>query len=685
MRAYPILKLSFMVLSPLLDAACDGGMPPAAGPNTIWRREWRALTYLAPLGILISFILIPVFHIYGGHRRAFLRHNPHCLDKARTPLALLSTWGGKHGQPLVLVHITDIHVNDVDGGLAKGHFRRFVRTVLPVYAPYTDAVLVTGDLVSSKEYPSYLRGLLGHHSRQIESEWQWYNATVSDTIQRLNISRWITVPGNHDTFGSSSHQFYSKYGMHHASEKRGNYSRIHRTTVRGHALIGVDATLSPSPHRPMNFFGMVRSDMNDELHRHLRIARAERIGGASIVFGHYPSGLMTRGNEIRQAFQQVDKEFPHQPSSNLYLSGHLHDLKGYARYGLQASAKSGHLELQLADMFTSGSYRILAIDHGLPAWKDLKVSQTLTRPMILVTNPPSPDLAVGGSCRASMKSTHIRFLLFPTEQPPPDALSLFIDGTAVGTAIMLESRTGGVRGSPSLVYAAPWNPRDYLSSDIHVLEVRDDSTNNILASHNFALSGHVLRSVPWSPWHVFAGAYFSLSEFDKIGRICVWCGLFFAACFAVAALLVAQRVPSGIIGLLALICTIAFGPVLITQNLTDMGGWGWVSFRSLQVRDGELRGGTDPFFSMFPLVFLSIVPSTYVLLATALSSDLSSSLVIICIRLISIAKCVLWTLNVAGAHGTAAFILSPSCTPLTLMLIQCHVMQVSMFVKRKIK
>jgi Calcineurin-like phosphoesterase len=504
---------------------------------------------------------------------------------------------------------------------------------------------------------------------------------VSETIKQLKIRKWITVPGNHDVFGSSSRRLYREYGMHPPLALNETYSRTQVTNIRGHMLFGLDAALNPSPHRPMNFFGMVTTEMEDDLLKNLREHRARGSGGASVVFGHYPSALMASGKAIGRAFAQVDAEFPLQPSSNMYLSGHLHDLKGYARHGLQASSNLGHLELQLPDMFTTGSYRILVVDHGLPTWKDFRLSEQFERLTILVTNPTGSAVSVAGACYAALKSTHVRFLVFPNRQRLPEGFAVAIDGISVGIARRLAHDN---EESTGVVYAVPWNSREYYGDKrSHVLEVRDQSSNEVLLRHVFTLSGQLVRIEQWARWNAFVGAFFSLSEFDKIARTCVWLGLSSATCICLVTLFILQRLCHGPVGILICSCAMMVGPLLVSQDLTEQGGWGWISLRMVNVKEGALKGGVDPYFSMFLIVFTSIVPSAYLCLVAAVCPDLTLSFLIRCTSALSCAQCVRWVLTIAGAHGIRASIISPSCVPLLITLINCHTSQMRLPIKRK--
>ena len=65
------------------------------------------------------------------------------------------------------------------------------------------------------------------------------------------------------------------------------------------AFVGIDATLTPSPKRPFNFFGALSDHDMDEIHLMLEdSSKPENSKGGLITFGHYPlSTVLTPGND----------------------------------------------------------------------------------------------------------------------------------------------------------------------------------------------------------------------------------------------------------------------------------------------------------------------------------------------------------------------------------------------------
>ena len=64
------------------------------------------------------------------------------------------------------------------------------------------------------------------------------------------------------------------------------------------AFVGIDFTLTPSPKRPFNFFGVLSEyDMHEVEEMLHDAAKPEHSKGGLITFGHYPlSTVLTPGN-----------------------------------------------------------------------------------------------------------------------------------------------------------------------------------------------------------------------------------------------------------------------------------------------------------------------------------------------------------------------------------------------------
>ncbi|XP_053836169.1 transmembrane protein 62 isoform X2 [Vidua macroura] len=159
-------------------------------------------------------------------------------------------------------------------------------------------------------------------------------------------TKWIDIKGNHDSFNipslDSVQNYYRKYS---AWRKDGSFHYIHTTSFGNYSFICVDATLSPGPKRPYNFFGILNMNQMAELSL---MATESLHSNHTIWFGHYPtSTIISPSPGIRTLMS----------SATAYLCGHLHTMGGLMPV-LHSQHRGGTLELELGDWMDNR--RILA-------------------------------------------------------------------------------------------------------------------------------------------------------------------------------------------------------------------------------------------------------------------------------------------------------------------------------------
>ncbi|XP_038597461.1 transmembrane protein 62 isoform X3 [Tachyglossus aculeatus] len=242
----------------------------------------------------------------------------------------------------------------------------------------------------------------------------------------------------------------------------GAFHYIHSTSFGNYSFICVDATPSPGPKRPYNFFGILNENQMAELSA---LATESHRSNQTVWFGHYPtSTIISPSPGIRTIMR----------SATAYLCGHLHTLGGLMPV-LHSQHSQGTLELELGDWMDNRRYRLFAFDHDLFSFADLVFDRW---PVVLVTNPKS--FLYSSSAHEPLQrirySTHIRLLAFSPS--PVTAVAVRVDGRYLGNAV-------GVSGP---LFVLKWDPRNYSQGSHHIeVTVQDSTGRSSTVRHVFSL------------------------------------------------------------------------------------------------------------------------------------------------------------------------------------------------------
>lgn len=403
---------------------------------------------LSSWGLLLLFFIFkeifdPLYDFDDGWTSATEMPNKQKADDTLFP-------GEKLNNIFWFIQVTDLHISSFGVGDGLRNFAYFLSKTIPSINPLF--VVVTGDLTDAKER----RGL---GSRQQKAEWILYKSLLEKSGYYDKPDFWFDIRGNHDCFNVAGWNSEQNYFLTHSRKKESTYFHVFELPFGRYGLTAIDGCPSFGAARPFNFFGTFTTEKMDSLQKHLQELKAKRVR-KSIIISHYPIGTMQFAKASDgSSFASLTSEV------TAYLSGHLHRLiKGLGR-NLYAVRKSGILDLELNDLKDNGIFRIASFDHDLFSFIDTKIDKM---PFILLTNPVDHCSMTTRQDRDTiLRSTHIRVLLFSTAE----ITNVF--ALLNGQKIELQ------RNLPDQpLFAAPWNPIDYLYGENKIFIAAQDSFGN---------------------------------------------------------------------------------------------------------------------------------------------------------------------------------------------------------------
>jgi len=378
---------------------------------------------------------------------------------------------------LWFVHLTDLHISKFWSPERVEDLEQFCLFMRDGIKPAV--AVVTGDLTDAKTADRV-------GSTQYQEEWETYkslwrnycrikpttvDATAGDGGSNTNSSSlplWLDIRGNHDTFNVKSDEannnFFLRYGVQGKTEKR-SYLKTLEHNGGKFAFVGIDATLSPGPKRPFNFFGSLSPDQMTRAQELLARGQAYNDAGL-VVFGHYPlSTVISPHPGIKQLVGDA--------GASVYLSGHLHNLLELAPK-MYTKQPEGYLDLELADWKDHRMFRLAALDRGHLSFTDQKFKvaagggkKVTTKAIVLITNPLDAQYMYGPRIkhgfRTMSNSTHIRALVFA--QRAARKVTVQIDGDKE-TLEMTRVKEDGP------LYVARWSPLKYDDGKLHNVTVK---------------------------------------------------------------------------------------------------------------------------------------------------------------------------------------------------------------------
>uniref|UniRef100_A0AAV2JI22 Transmembrane protein 62 n=1 Tax=Knipowitschia caucasica TaxID=637954 RepID=A0AAV2JI22_KNICA len=283
----------------------------------------------------------------------------------------------------------------------------------------------------------------------------------------------------------SVNNYFRKYSAH---QEIGSFHHVHRTSFGNYSFVCADATLTPGPKRPYNFFGI----LNQSQVQVLDSFRLQSLSSnQSIWFGHYTtSTIVSPAPGVRTLMR----------SALAYLCGHLHTLGGLVPV-LHSRHPQGTLELELGDWMDNRRFRVVALDHDLLSFSDVTFDLW---PVVVITNPKDAQYVHPGlePLERIGKSTHIRLLVF--SDVPVSSVLVRVDGKDLGPA----------RSAQGPLYVLQWDPSLY-STGLHTISItaQDSSGRSVVKQQHFSLEDNLTLSFG------FVQSFILLTDHHVLGKV----------------------------------------------------------------------------------------------------------------------------------------------------------------------
>ncbi|XP_021929537.1 transmembrane protein 62-like isoform X2 [Zootermopsis nevadensis] len=419
--------------------------------------------------ILIVFVLtLSVFVANISNLISVMEKNPsRRMEDTETNVdqseATKLTLGNSPEHLMWFIQISDIHISIFHDETRVTELKEFCDLTLNAVKP--TVVLASGDLTDAKSEDN-----MG--SRQYVQEWELYKEFL-ESCKVTEKTVWLDIRGNHDNFNvpglTSKENYYRNYSMQGRAHPK---SYMYQTKKGGelYSFIGMDACLEPGPRRPFNFVGVLSQAEMDHVKK-LSDDAKRKGSNHTIWFGHYPTSciLAPGSGGVRTLIAKYSE-------SIVYVCGHYHTLGGMVpnMYTLQ---QAGFLELELGDWKDNRLYRLLAVDHGLFSFVDIKHRDW---PVVLVTNPKHALFIIPTRepLQRILQSTHIRVLGFSLS--PIESVEVKVDDG-------VWQHCTHIRGP---LYVHPWDPNLFATGihEIHVL-IKDKAGREKVITQPFSLDG----------------------------------------------------------------------------------------------------------------------------------------------------------------------------------------------------
>lgn len=294
------------------------------------------------------------------------------------PIKSKSSLNTKNIPPVLIMHLTDIHLNSYQ------HIRAqtFERALLYATKNNISKLINSGDLVDNKKKEL-------SYGVQSKTDYPHYSSVLNKFMNKNKLGKEdtnpeffsqdsvIDIPGNHDEYGVPSYNSevhrvldFSSY-FQYLSKSEKNSERINLSTFWASRiditdnieLISLNPFRHPTPHAKLGFWNHPTTSILDDIEKVLSNSKKtksskEKEGRSLFVQCHFPIRLMITNHKTSQTKLTLT-ELLEKFSVDLFLSGHLHPKKASLLH-----TDNGLLEVVGSDLKGHLGVGIISVDKG---------------------------------------------------------------------------------------------------------------------------------------------------------------------------------------------------------------------------------------------------------------------------------------------------------------------------------
>ena len=320
--------------------------------------------------------------------------------------------------PILLMHVSDAHINAKEKGLIKKDQLRKAFELFNVWNPA--ALFLSGDIVDNKDITDYDIAYGDQH----EADFLMYKDLLNST--NINLSKLYDIAGNHDEYGvgsfDSSVHYLRKYANYYNAFDINSLKDfwVSRVETDDFELFILDPFWFPVPHAKLAFDISPDSDfldtVEDKFKQYPRLTESTK---PRIVMCHFP--LQRWINNKKSSSKKTINDIVQENNVSIFISGHMHPSHATIDHHGET------LEVICPDLKSHKRFGLITVDNGNVVYHDMPLV-LYGEEAALVTYPVPKD-QLSSQVSFNDKNAELRVIVLSDA----DDIHLVVNGLINGT------------------------------------------------------------------------------------------------------------------------------------------------------------------------------------------------------------------------------------------------------------